>query len=96
MCRSIKTLRPPYVDEATSEDVSAAALQYVRKIAGMRKPSAANQQAFDEAVADIAAATEHLLGHLQLRPQPARAPQDADAPPDAPHAARVRQPARAS
>ena len=57
MCRSIKTLRPPYVDEATSEDVSAAALQYVRKIAGMRKPSAANQKAFDEAVADIAAAT---------------------------------------
>ncbi len=40
MCRSIKTLRPPYVDEATPEDVSAAALQYVRKIAGMRKPSA--------------------------------------------------------
>jgi len=68
MCRSIKTLRPPYVDEATSEDVTAAALQYVRKIAGMRKPSAANQEAFDEAVAEIAAATEHLLGHLQLVP----------------------------
>ncbi|HEY0870212.1 MAG TPA: DUF2277 domain-containing protein [Acidothermaceae bacterium] len=72
MCRSIKTLRPPYVDEATSEDVTAAALQYVRKIAGMRKPSTANQQAFDEAVAEIAAATEHLLGHLQLRPAPVR------------------------
>jgi len=79
MCRSIKTLRPPYVDEATSEDVSAAALQYVRKVAGMRKPSAANQKAFDEAVADIAAATEHLLGHLQLRPQPAHAPHDGHA-----------------
>ena len=74
MCRSIKTLRPPYVDEATSEDVAAAALQYVRKIAGMRKPSAANQQAFDEAVAEIAAATEHLLGHLQLRPAQLRHP----------------------
>lgn len=74
MCRSIKTLRPPYVDEATSEDVSAAALQYVRKIAGMRKPSAANQEAFDEAVAEIAAATEHLLGHLQLRPAQRREP----------------------
>jgi hypothetical protein len=72
MCRSIKTLRPPYVDEATSEDVTAAALQYVRKVAGMRKPSTANQQAFDEAVAEIAAATEHLLGHLQLRPAPLR------------------------
>jgi hypothetical protein len=68
MCRSIKTLRPPFVEEATPEDVTAAALQYVRKIAGMRKPSAANQEAFDEAVADIAAVTEHLLGHLQLRP----------------------------
>jgi hypothetical protein len=74
MCRSIKTLRPPYTDEATPEDVTAAALQYVRKIAGMRKPSAANQEAFDEAVADIAAATEHLLGHLQLRPAPRREP----------------------
>jgi hypothetical protein len=70
MCRSIKTLRPPYVDEATPDDVRAAALQYVRKIAGMRKPSAANLDAFNEAVADIAAVTEHLLGHLQVR-QPA-------------------------
>jgi hypothetical protein len=69
MCRSIKTLRPPYVDEATAADVEAAALQYVRKIAGMRKPSAANQHAFDEAVANVAAATEHLLGHLQVRQQ---------------------------
>ena len=68
MCRSIKTLRPPFVEEATPDDVTAAALQYVRKIAGMRKPSVANQQAFDEAVADVAAATEHLLGHLQVRP----------------------------
>lgn len=67
MCRSIKTLRPPYVDAATSDDVAAAALQYVRKVAGMRKPSAANQEAFDEAVRDIAAATEHLLSHLTVR-----------------------------
>jgi hypothetical protein len=71
MCRSIKTLRPPFVEEATPDDVTAAALQYVRKIAGMRKPSVANQQAFDEAVADVAAATEHLLAHLQVRPTPA-------------------------
>lgn len=67
MCRSIKTLRPPYVDDATPDDVRAAALQYVRKIAGMRKPSAANQEAFDDAVTSIAAATEHLLGHLEVR-----------------------------
>jgi hypothetical protein len=67
MCRSIKTLRPPYTDDVTSDDVHAAALQYVRKIAGMRKPSTANQHAFDEAVASVAAATEHLLGHLQVR-----------------------------
>jgi hypothetical protein len=72
MCRSIKTLRPPYVDDATPDDVSAAALQYVRKIAGMRKPSNANQHAFDEAVAAVAAATAHLLDHLQVRVTPAR------------------------
>jgi hypothetical protein len=72
MCRSIKTLRPPYTEDATPDDVQAAALQYVRKIAGMRKPSTANLEAFNEAVADIAAATEHLLSHLQLR-QPAHA-----------------------
>jgi hypothetical protein len=67
MCRSIKTLRPPYVDDVTPDDVQAAALQYVRKVAGMRKPSAANQQPFDEAVEEIAAATAHLLSHLQVR-----------------------------
>jgi len=72
MCRSIKTLRPPYVDEATPDDVSAAALQYVRKIAGMRKPSGANQHAFDEAVDAVAAATAHLLDHLQVRVMPLR------------------------
>jgi hypothetical protein len=58
--------------DATPDDVRAAALQYVRKIAGMRKPSAANLEAFNEAVADIAAVTEHLLGHLQVR-QPSSA-----------------------
>ena len=69
MCRSIKTLRPPYVDEATSEDVHAAALQYVRKIAGMRAPSATNREAFDAAAEEIAHATAHLLDHLQVRPR---------------------------
>lgn len=67
MCRSIKTLRPPYVAEATSDDVEAAALQYVRKIAGMRKPSTVNQRAFDEAVRDVAAVTQTLLSRLTVR-----------------------------
>jgi hypothetical protein len=63
MCRNIHTLHnfePP----ATNDEVNAAALQYVRKVAGTTKPSRANQEAFDEAVAAIAHATEHLLEHL--------------------------------
>jgi hypothetical protein len=68
MCRSIKTLRPPYTEDATTDDVHAAALQYVRKIAGMRVPSAANQQVFDAAVEEVAHATAHLLAGLAVRP----------------------------
>jgi hypothetical protein len=67
MCRSIKTLRPPYVDDLTPDDVTAAALQYVRKVAGMRAPSAINQPAFDHAVAEVAAATSKLLDGLTVR-----------------------------
>ncbi len=78
MCRSIKTLRPPYVEEATADDVQAAALQYVRKVAGMRVPSAANRAAFDQAVAEIAHATAHLLDHIEVRPRPQ--PREVDAP----------------
>ena len=69
MCRSIKTLREPYVDEATAEDVRAAALQYVRKISGFRAPSKANTEAFEQAVAAVAAATQDLLDHLEVRKQ---------------------------
>jgi hypothetical protein len=68
MCRSIKTLRPPYTDDVTDDDVHAAALQYVRKIAGMRAPSTANREAFDAAVDEIAHATQHLLDALVVRP----------------------------
>jgi hypothetical protein len=68
MCRSIKTLRPPYQDDVTDDDVHAAALQYVRKIAGMRAPSAANREAFDRAVEEVAHATAHLLDELVVRP----------------------------
>jgi hypothetical protein len=63
MCRNIRQLHnfdPP----ATGEEVYDAALQYVRKIAGTTKPSKANQEAFDRAVAEIAHSTQHLLDHL--------------------------------
>jgi hypothetical protein len=63
MCRSIKVLRRNDV-LVTSEDVSAAALQFVRKVSGFHKPSKANQAAFDAAVRDIARITEHLLEGL--------------------------------
>ena len=60
MCRSIKTLRR--ADEpATAEEIRAAALQYVRKVSGYRVPSRANAEAFDEAVADVARASQRLL-----------------------------------
>ena len=72
MCRSIKTLRPPYTEDATDADVEAAALQYVRKIAGMRAPSARNQEAFDAAVADVARATSKLLTGIEVRATPTR------------------------
>ena len=68
MCRSIKTLRPPFTDDVTDEDVTAAALQYVRKVAGMRAPSAANAAAFEAAVEQVAATTRYLLGGITVRP----------------------------
>jgi hypothetical protein len=75
MCRSIKTLRPPYLEaELTSDDVHAAALQYVRKVAGMRAPAAVNQAVFDGAVDQIAAATATLLENLTVR-APSRTPE---------------------
>jgi hypothetical protein len=69
MCRSIKTLRQPYSEQVTDADVTAAALQYVRKISGFRAPASHNAQAFDQAVATIAAATQELLDHLEVRGQ---------------------------
>jgi hypothetical protein len=68
MCRSIKTLRPPYADEVTDGDVRAAALQYVRKISGFRAPAAHNAAAFDQAVEEVAASTARLLAALEVRP----------------------------
>ena len=63
MCRNIHQLHnfePP----ATADEIQAAALQYVRKVAGATRPSQANQAAFDRAVAAVAAATADLLGEL--------------------------------
>ncbi len=67
MCRSIKTLREPYVDEVTDDDVRAAALQYVRKISGFRAPAAHNAEVFAEAVDAVAASTRTLLDRLEVR-----------------------------
>jgi hypothetical protein len=63
MCRNIRTLHnfdPP----ATTEEIHASALQYVRKVSGSTKPSKANQDAFDRAVEEVAAITTRLLGEL--------------------------------
>ncbi|WP_106399370.1 DUF2277 domain-containing protein [Actinocorallia populi] len=67
MCRSIKTLRPPYTEEVTEQDVRAAALQYVRKISGFRAPAAHNAEAFETAVEEVALATAKLLAELKVR-----------------------------
>ena len=69
MCRSIKTLRPPYVEQATQDDARAAALQYVRKVAGMRSPARANAEAFEHAVDAITAITTELLDEIEVRPR---------------------------
>jgi hypothetical protein len=69
MCRNIKTLHnfdPP----TTHDEIHAAALQYVRKVSGMQKPSQANAAAFERAVHEIAHATEHLLEALVTTAQP--------------------------
>ena len=63
MCRNISPLNN-FAPPATSDEVSAAALQYVRKVSGTTKPSAVNQAAFDRAVAEIAHVTAHLLDEL--------------------------------
>jgi hypothetical protein len=62
MCRSIVTLRRP--EPTTTGDVQAAALQFVRKVSGFRKPSTKNAPAFDAAVAEIATIVERLLAEV--------------------------------
>jgi hypothetical protein len=66
MCRSIKTLRNAEVP-ATEEEIRAAALQFVRKVSGYRKPSRANEEAFERAVDEVAHSTLHLLQNLSVK-----------------------------
>ena len=66
MCRNIRVLYnfdPP----TTKEEMSAAALQYVRKVSGLQKPSAVDEATFQQAIAEVTAATERLLASLQAR-----------------------------
>ncbi len=70
MCRNIKTLfnfEPP----ATDDEISASALQFVRKLSGFNKPSQANAEAFDRAVAEVTASAHRLLASLHTH-APAR------------------------
>ncbi len=69
MCRSIHTLYN-FAPPATDDEVRAAALQYVRKISGFTKPSRANEEAFERAVDDVAAASARLLGELVTSASP--------------------------
>lgn len=69
MCRNITTLRG-LEPEATSEEIRAAAEQYVRKVSGVSKPSAATQAAYREAIDVVAAATATLLADLPPRRNP--------------------------
>lgn len=66
MCRSIKQLRNVEVP-ATEEEIRAAALQFVRKVSGYRKPSKLNEEAFEQAVSEVAEATEKLLKSLAIK-----------------------------
>jgi hypothetical protein len=69
MCRNIRTLYN-FEPAATDEEVRAAALQYVRKISGFTKPSAANKEAFDRAVEQVAHISQHLLADLVTNAPP--------------------------
>ncbi len=69
MCRNITELRG-LQPAATAEEIEAAARQYVRKVSGVTRPSAANEDAFEVAVAEVTATTTRLLASLPPRRQP--------------------------
>src|SRR5204863_3011800 len=69
MCRNIRTLYN-FEPGASSEEINAAALQFVRKLSGFTKPSKANEEAFNRAVHDVAHAAEHLLESLVTNSPP--------------------------
>ena len=72
MCRSIKPLRN--MDHpVTEQEISEAALQYVRKVSGYRKPSKANEEAFQQAINEIAEATRKMLEILANKSTPEKA-----------------------
>jgi len=86
MCRNIKQLYN-FEPHATSDEVHAAALQYVRKISGFQKPSAVNEQVFNRAVEEIAHASHHLLEDLVTN----AAPRDRDVEAAKAHARAVKR-----
>ena len=65
MCRNIKKLRRP-AGQPTDEELSDAALQFVRKISGYRAPSRTNEKAFEKAVNDISRASRRMFDHLEV------------------------------
>lgn len=69
MCRSIKTLRNAEIP-ATDEEIRAAALQFVRKVSGYRKPSKVNEAAFELAILEIAQSTQKLLENISIKALP--------------------------
>jgi len=77
MCRNIRQLHN-FEPSATSDEVRAAALQYVRKISGSTHPSKANQHAFDHAVEEVAAASQRLLDSLVTAAPPKNRNVEAD------------------
>jgi hypothetical protein len=80
MCLSIKPLFN-FEPAATDDEIRAAALQFVRKISGYQKPSAANRPAFDQAVDEITAASSRLIRTLQTKAPPKPPRQTASRPP---------------
>ena len=77
MCRNIHTLHN-FEPAATNDEVHAAALQFVRKVSGSTKPSKANAEAFDRAVAEIAHITRHLLDDLVTTAPPKNREEEAE------------------